>query len=192
MLLTGRERQGLERGELRQLFRWWRAERARPGRVHRLSPALALAIDAVEEVTPGALDALEARAAGYVDAETLLADLERHRPAHAGYRLFRIRVRVVPAPAQPARPLPDVLARLAAMDRDAGVPWTAAALRLIGERPRVVSTDLAAELGVERFAFKARVRRLKSLGLTESFEVGYALTRAGNEVLGVLGKGDLP
>ena len=49
-------------------------------------------------------------------------------------------------------------------------------LRLIAERPGVVSTKLARELGLERLVFKQRVRRLKALGLTESLTVGYRRT----------------
>ena len=41
-------------------------------------------------------------------------------------------------------------------------------LRLIGEQEGVRAGDLAAELGMERLAFKADVRKLKALGLTES------------------------
>ena len=49
-------------------------------------------------------------------------------------------------------------------------------LRLIGDRPGVRAGDLADELGRERLAFKADVRKLKALGLTESLEVGYRLS----------------
>jgi hypothetical protein len=43
----------------------------------------------------------------------------------------------------------------------------------------VVSTLLAEELGRERFALKADVRKLKRLGLTLSREVGYELSPRG-------------
>ena len=41
-------------------------------------------------------------------------------------------------------------------------------LRLIADRPGVRAGDLAEQLGRERLAFKADVRKLKALGLTES------------------------
>ncbi|WP_353961372.1 hypothetical protein [Antrihabitans cavernicola] len=70
------------------------------------------------------------------------------------------------------------------LDRmDAKITWTRAVLRLIGERPEVVSTELAAEVGMERPDFKLRVRRLKELGLTESLEVGYRLSPRGRAFL---------
>ena len=65
----------------------------------------------------------------------------------------------------------DVLAlraRLDRMDRAAEQPWTHSTLRQIQRLPGVVSTELAAEAGQERQAYKIRVRRLKALGLTES------------------------
>ena len=43
--------------------------------------------------------------------------------------------------------------------------------------------DLAASLGRERLSFKADVRKLKALGLTESLEVGYRLSPRGRAFL---------
>ena len=62
-------------------------------------------------------------------------------------------------------------------------PWTRATLALIRDHPGVVSTTLAAMLDRERFAFKADVRKLKALGLTESLEVGYRLSPLGVALL---------
>ena len=50
---------------------------------------------------------------------------------------------------------------------------------LIARTPEVRAGDLAAELGQERLPFKANVRKLKALGLTESLEVGYRLSPRG-------------
>ena len=44
--------------------------------------------------------------------------------------------------------------------------------RLIGAHEGVRAGDLADELGLERLAFKADVRKLKALGLTESLASG--------------------
>jgi DNA-binding IclR family transcriptional regulator len=56
-------------------------------------------------------------------------------------------------------------------------------LHLIAELPGTDSTELAARAGIDRLKFKQRVRRLKSLGLTESLEVGYRLSPRGEAVL---------
>ena len=74
-------------------------------------------------------------------------------------------------------------ARLERMDRAAEQPWTHSTLRQIQRLPGVVSTELAAEAGKERRAYKLRVRRLKALGLTESLERGYRLSPRGEAYL---------
>jgi DNA-binding MarR family transcriptional regulator len=56
-------------------------------------------------------------------------------------------------------------------------------LRLIAERPGVVARDLAVALGRDRASFKADVRKLKELGLTESLQVGYRLSPRGRALL---------
>ena len=78
-------------------------------------------------------------------------------------------------------------AKLDRMDRAAEQPWTRNTLRQIQRLPAVVSTELAAEMGQERQAYKLRVRRLKALGLTESLERGYRLSPRGEAYLGTLG-----
>lgn len=78
----------------------------------------------------------------------------------------------------------DVLARLAALDRRR--TWTRAVLELIERRPATLAADLAVEHGQERLAFKADVRRLKALGLTESLKEGYRLSPRGEAVLAAL------
>ena len=50
----------------------------------------------------------------------------------------------------------------------------------------VVSTELAAKMGMGRLPFKQRVRRLKELGLTESLEVGYRLSPRGEAFVAAL------
>ena len=62
-------------------------------------------------------------------------------------------------------------------------PWTAPTLRLIAERPETRAADLAAGVGRETLPFKADVRKLKELGLTESLEIGYRLSPRGRVVL---------
>jgi hypothetical protein len=84
------------------------------------------------------------------------------------------------APAERAE-LDRRLARLDAASRHG--PWTFDVLRLIRRRPATRAADLAAELGREKAPFKADVRKLKELGLTESLEVGYRLSRRGQAYL---------
>ena len=55
--------------------------------------------------------------------------------------------------------------------------------RNTGQAAGTVSTVLAERVGTDRPLFKQRVRRLKSLGLTESLDVGYRLSPRGEAVL---------
>ncbi len=64
--------------------------------------------------------------------------------------------------------------------------WTLPTLRLIRRRPRVAASVLARTLGRERDPFKVDVRKLKRLGLTQSFEVGYELSPRGRAFLAQL------
>src|SRR4029453_778058 len=61
-------------------------------------------------------------------------------------------------------------------------PWTRQALELIDRNPGVVSTVLAAKMGLERPVFKIDIRKLKESGLTESLEVGYRLSPRGKRL----------
>jgi hypothetical protein len=67
--------------------------------------------------------------------------------------------------------------QLARLDRNG--PWTRKTLRLIQKHPRVAASQLAKKLGRETLPFKEDVRRLKKLGLTQSFEVGYEVSPRG-------------
>ncbi len=52
----------------------------------------------------------------------------------------------------------------------------------------VVARALASQAGLPRLDFKANVRKLKALGLTESLDVGYRLSPRGAAVLAALGR----
>jgi predicted DNA-binding transcriptional regulator YafY len=70
--------------------------------------------------------------------------------------------------------------RLEAMDRRSRIgPWTLATLRAIEARPGVLAAKLAKALGRPRDGLKRDVRKLKTLGLTLSLEIGYRLTPKG-------------
>jgi hypothetical protein len=77
--------------------------------------------------------------------------------------------------------LRTIRAALARLDADGA--WTRKTLRLIEQRPRVAASQLAAHLGRETAPFKADVVKLKKLGLTQSFEVGYELSPRGRAFL---------
>ena len=65
-------------------------------------------------------------------------------------------------------------------------PWTKQVLALVAKHPQRRAGDLAPILDRELRAFKADVRKLKAMGLTTSFEVGYELTPLGRRILKAL------
>ncbi len=80
--------------------------------------------------------------------------------------------------------LDDLAEQLAAMDRrSTRGPWTRQFLELIEARPAELAETIGASIGWERTPFKATVRRLKELGLTESLPTGYRLSPRGMAVL---------
>ena len=80
--------------------------------------------------------------------------------------------------------------RLDKLDETSGVgPWTRRTLQLISEQPGVVSTVLARQMDMDRYAFKALVYKLKGVGLTYSLEVGYSISPRGRAYLRTLDGG---
>jgi hypothetical protein len=172
---------GIAEGRITLAFRRWQRPMVKPGGTQR-TPIGVLGFGRVEEVEAAAITDEEARRAGARDRAALL---KRLRPEG---RIYRVELavagedpRVALRAALPTEQELDELGRrLGRMDRASPTgPWTTATLRLIAERPEVRAADLAPELGLERLPFKARVRRLKELGLTESLERGYRLSPRG-------------
>ena len=170
---------GLADGSVTMAVRRWKRPSVKAGGTMHTAVGV-LHIDSLEEVRPKDVSDADARACGYTDREAALAAL---RPEG---KLYRVRFHLVgPDPRIELRSraelddeeLEELRRALARLD------WAVPALRLIAEHPGVVSTELALRLGMERYPFKARVRRLKALGLTESLEVGYRLSPRGSLVL---------
>jgi len=149
------------------------------------TPIGVLEVVRVDVVQPDAITEEEARRAGDGSLDELLAALERHGEGE----VHRIELRFAgpdPRVALRARSRLDageraeIAARLARLDRASSHgPWTEATLRAIAAAPGTRAADLAAGFGRERLSFKADVRKLKALGLTESLEVGYRLSPRG-------------
>jgi hypothetical protein len=167
-------------GTITVAFRRWRRPTVRAGGSLTTRVGV-LAVDAVDVIDLDAISDDDVAMAGYVDRDALVASL-----GDRDGELYRIRFHVAgPDPRIALRERVDLTAEeIAELERrlarlDAQRPWTAQVLRLIDERPGVRAGDLAAELGRERLAFKADVRKLKTLGLTESLDVGYRLSPRG-------------
>jgi hypothetical protein len=177
-------------GEVTLAFRRWRRPTVKAGGTLRTRVGV-LAIESVEPVDEKRVTDADARRAGATDREELLAALPGDGDLHRiVFRLagpdprIALRERSKISPAERAE-IDARLARLDAASRHG--PWTAAVLDLIAERPGTRAPDLAASLGRETARFKADVRKLKELGLTESLEIGYRLSPRGRAYYGYSG-----
>ena len=185
MQFEPRLRQGLHDGTITVAFRRWRRSQVVAGHAYRTGAGMVLA-EAVDVITAADITPALAHAAGFPDVKSAVADLrgDPHLP------LYCVRLRPVEGP-DPRDELAStaviseedsaaIAARLARMDAASKRgPWTAAVLTQIAERPAVVSTQLAETLDWDRADFKLHVRRLKTLGLTISLDVGYRLSPRG-------------
>ena len=190
MLFPKRVWDGLVDGSVTVAFRYWKRATVKAGGT-QMTPVGVLAINAVERVAMRAITPADARAAGYDTRAALVADLARYRrPGTALYRIAFHHAGEDPRRALreddhvSERELQEIGARLARLDRSSRHgPWTRAVLELIRDNPATLAADLAKRRGRETLHFKADVRKLKTLGLTESLRVGYRLSPRGRAVL---------
>lgn len=187
MLFTHDDLRRIATGEITVAFRRWRRPTVKTGGMLRTGAGV-LAIESVDVIDAEQVTDADARRAGRRDRAAALAGLrDDGRLYRIGFRLagpdprIALRARVDLSDAE-REELGRRLGRLDAASRHG--PWTAQVLRVIADRPATRAADLAAELGRDKAPFKADVRKLKELGLTESLEVGYRLSPRGRAYLG--------
>ena len=189
MLFKDRILEGIVIGRIDVAFRKWERGRVKPG-THLRTSAGVVVIDTVDKIELQDISDDDARRAGYTSGEELIDRLESYEKPGDVYRVGlhyggadpRIALREQgDLSAEDVAELKKRLERLDSLSHSGA--WTTRFLRLIEERPGVLAATLARELGRERLAFKASVRRLKELGLTESLEIGYRLSPRGKAVL---------
>jgi nucleotide-binding universal stress UspA family protein len=183
MLFRAATLDAIAAGEVTIAFRRWTRPTVKAGGT-LVTRVGVLAIDALDVVDPATITADDARRAGHPSP----ADVLRMLAQKADGDVFRVTFHV--AGTDPRIALrdaddlgPDDVAtltrRLGRLDARPSGAWTERVLRLIGANEAVRAGDLADELGMERLAFKADVRKLKALGLTESLGTGYRLSPRG-------------
>ena len=189
VLLTRTTAEGIADGTITLVLRRWDAPRAKVGGTQR-TVAGTIRIDDVAEF-PGdyRVSAEQARSAGYPDAESAQAELDRRPAAHT----YVITVSYLGPDERPDLAADDALddaaveaisARLARWDAaSADGPWTRQYLAMIAANEAVRAPDLAARVGLDVPRFKRRVRQLKGLGLTISLDVGYRVSPRGRAYL---------
>ena len=190
MLLPPKIAQGVADGSVTLAFRRWRKQDVQPGSEFRTAAGV-VRVEAVAVVDPAAISDAEAVAAGWPDAARLLRQLDKVQLDGREGDLATYRVSLSWAGPDPRVALreqteltdaevADLDVRLERLDRASSHgPWTMTTLELIRRRPHTRAPDLAVEVGRERDPFKIDVRKLKNLGLTRSFEVGYEVSPRG-------------
>ena len=190
MLLRRSELDRIADGEVDVIFRRWTRPTVRSGG-SLTTRAGVLAIVSVAAVEPDEISDDDVRRAGFTSVDAVLSAL----PDRDGV-IYRVEVGGLTADPRIALREdddldPDELGRIATrLDRLDAIrdhPWTLDVLRAIQAEPGRRAPDLAARFGRETAPFKADVRKLKTLGLTESLEVGYRLSPRGEAVLRTLG-----
>jgi hypothetical protein len=197
LLFQKRFHEGLVSGSITLSFRIWPKARVKPGGRYRCHPIGVVEVDSMDRIRVAAIGDADARRAGFADRESLLEYMRKLRPdLDEGTEVFRIGLhyggdgdrasialddRLAPEDVQ------TVSAKLKKLD--AVRPWTAETLALILRNPRVAASQLAKQAGREKAAFKADVVKLKKLGLTQSFEVGYEISPRGGAYLRALARG---
>ena len=192
LLFQKRFHQGLVDGNITLTFRSWSKPLVKAGGRYRCHPIGVIEVDAIDRVRVADIQETEARAAGFSGKHELIEYLQGHQQPSAPEEVFRVRLHYggdgdrVPGALNAELSLEDIAAiraKLQALDERSDAPWTSKTLKLIDRNPRVAASRLAAKVGRETAPFKADVVKLKKLGLTQSFEVGYEISPRGRAFL---------
>jgi hypothetical protein len=180
---------GIAAGHVTTVLRRWDVPRATAGGTQR-TPAGTIRIDRVtEHPADYRVTHAQAVAAGYPDAKSAQAELDRRPAAHTyviavSYVAPDERHALAAADRLTATDLAAISASLNRWDAaSSDGPWTKRYLDLIAANEGVRAPDLAAAEGQETARFKRRVRQLKGLGLTISLDVGYRISPRGTAFL---------
>lgn len=177
---------GVVAGELDLAFRRWTRRMHVPGGSQRTVIGV-IRFDEVDLVDPAGISEEEARRSGLPLAELLTrldrkeGDVYRIRMSFAGSdERVALREKSRLGPRQRA----EIVEQLRGMDeRSKHGPWTRSHLELIDARPGELAETIALDVGRTKAPFKADIRKLKELGLTESLRPGYRLSPRGKAVL---------
>lgn len=193
MLLFKKEfHDGLVSGDVTLTFRRWEKPQVRPGGRYRCHPIGVLEVDRVDLVRVRDITKRDAKRSGFDTREELIEYISSgpKGPVDEETELFRIelhhggdgdRVEIALSDELTPEDVETIRKKLERMD--AKGPWTMKTLRLIEKNPRVAARILAEKLGREKLDLKTDIRKLKRLGLTQSFEVGYEVSPRGRAYL---------
>jgi hypothetical protein len=192
LLFQKRFHAGLESGAITLTFRSWDRPRVKPGGRYRCHPIGVLEVDSIRSVRVADIGERDAKRAGFASRAELLEYLATgpKGPVAPSDELWRVELHHggdgdrVEIALDDRLSDDDVAGIRRKLERlDARRPWTEETLATLEKHPRVAASKLAAKLGRETAPFKTDVRKLKRLGLTQSFEVGYEISPRGRAYL---------
>ena len=176
---------GVLAGRITVSFRNWKRPHAAVSGVYRLRPSGAVKVTGVRPVRLSDIEPDDLRRSGF-DSVAAVAGFLR-LPQSATVTRVEFELTEEPAAKPPSElSVDEVVTRLRATDRRSAAPWTADVLALIRAHPATRAGDLAPAMGWETPLFKANVRKLKGLGMTQSIETGYRLTDLGERVAALM------
>jgi hypothetical protein len=185
---------GLRTGAITLTYRRWQKPHVRPRGRYRCHPIGVLEVDDIALVPVASISEDDARRAGFATRAELVAYLAELGPLEPATEVYRVvlhhggdgdRVELALDDHIAADDVAAIRARLARLDKPR--PWTRRTLALIDKHPRVAASKLAKLVKRETQPFKTDVRKLKKLGLTQSFEVGYEISPRGRAYLAAVG-----
>jgi hypothetical protein len=192
LLFQKRFHDGLKQGAITLTFRHWEKPRVKPLGRYRVHPIGVVECRGLSQVKVADISEDDAQSAGFLSRAELLDYMRGVRPELSeSDDVWRVELAYggdgdrVQIATDATLTDDDVLAlqtRLKRLDAHRR-PWTRKTLALIESNPRVAASQLALKLGREKLAFKADVVKLKKLGLTQSFEVGYEVSPRGRAFL---------
>jgi len=178
---------GIQKGNITVAFRRWRRPSVKSGGTLMTAVGM-LHIRDVSLVSLESISNAEARRAGYESREVLVEELTERSDG----KIYRIELGALEADPRIAlrktraseSELQNLIVRLDRLDaRSNKAPWTRRVLDLVFAHPARRAGDLCKMAGQDKMSFKLNVRKLKTLGLTESLEVGYRLSPRGAALL---------
>jgi hypothetical protein len=195
LLFQRRFHKGLVDGTITFTFRLWSTARVKPGSRYRCHPIGVLEVDAVDRIQIRGISEEDARSSGFSSRAELIAYLTALSPDRLTdeSELYRVhlhfagdgdRVALALETSLPPEEAAQIAERLRMLDASSKAgPWTRRTLLLIEAHPKVAGSKLAKMVGRETAPFKADVVKLKKMGLTQSFEVGYEISPRGRVFL---------
>lgn len=192
LLFQKRFHAGLVDGTVTITVRQWDKPLVKPGGRYRVHPIGVVEVDAVTRITMGELTDIDAVSAGFIDLTEMRAYMApvAKKPLRATTEVFKVvlhhggdgdRVPEALDTNLDDAALEQLKVKLQKLDQK--TRWTLKVMKLIDKRPRTAASKLAKSMKRETLPFKADVVKLKKLGLTQSFEVGYELSPRGRAVL---------